>query len=1825
MIATCVATLVLALTLLALPSVAESSNTSGKTDSITTAATTAAPAITVDQNFNHQATRFPLEGMHIKVTCETCHKGGVFKGVPRDCLGCHNGTMATGKSVTHPATTNVCADCHNTVDFSQVHVDHSKISTGCFSCHDGKTAEGKNKTHIKSTKKCEDCHVTSSWIVVRFNHETTNEPCQACHDGLHTTGKPFTHIRSTNDCAQCHRTVSWKVGVFDHTGVVDGCFKCHDGISATGKSGNHLPTSNDCQNCHTTVAWRPAHFDHTDISVQGRVCVDCHDGVRATGRSSQHFATNTNDCALCHTNFTAWKPAKWDHQYALDLPTCFNCHTGQHPPAQGKVNAPTPHVPASNDCTACHSDTNFSTWAGAKMNHDGITTGCANCHNNTYIVGGKPVQGKTPTHLKTTNTCESCHTIGAVWKPAIMPFNHPQAIGTCVSCHDGNQSISTGPIIGKLQGPKGQHLATTDACDSCHNTTAFVPALRFDHTQASNVANCISCHNGVQATGMLTGPSKSHVPVNSTVCTDCHTNFSAWVPAVFDHAKVSGVCLTCHNGTMKISAGLLTSKPLTHIPTQLGCENCHVTTTWKTSLFDHSQIGTATCVSCHDGVQATGKKNATIAHIPSSDTCSDCHSTTAWSPVAFDAAKHALVSPNCIDCHNGTQAISTGKLVSKPTPHILTSANCADCHKSFTTWVTTFDHATIGTATCVSCHNGVSAKGKTNATVAHIPSSDDCAACHKNFTAFSPVAFGAAEHALVSATCLNCHNGTQAISTGKLVSKPTPHIPTTANCADCHTSFTTWVTTFNHANMGTATCVSCHDSKLATGKPLAHVPASNNCQNCHTTTAWLPVILPFNHADAGVVGQACEKCHDNVNATGRDATHILTSTSACANCHTSTTLWATISASFHSYVTGTCFSCHDGGHKTATKPITGKDLAHLATTNVCENCHVANNTSWKPAKVFDHTQTTATCFTCHDGAHTLSTGPVVGKIGGHVPTSNDCALCHSSTSTFKTWVFSHSDPTVYAAQCVSCHDGQYAGVVARSLAATDPKAPTGHATSAFNSCANCHTTTAFIPAHFDHTAVIAGGTPCASCHDTGKPNYVVRPANHIAIVGGVDANGNDCAKCHTTATWVTNAKPDHSSFTASTNCFSCHNGTTAMGKGPTHFGTDNTCGACHNTTAFVPANTFDHTHMNPGSKCVDCHDGAHAPALGKSSYPAHLKTSNTCENCHAGYTSWVTTKFDHTDTVVAAATCYSCHDGAHAPAITRSPAHIASTTNCANCHNTVNPGFKPAVAVDHSQVTGTCFSCHDGGHSISTGPVLGKDVKHMQTTNTCESCHNTVKFTPAAAVDHTQVIGTCYSCHDGGHSISTGPVLAKDAKHLNTTNNCVNCHTTVKFQPGLQPRQTDHTQTIGTCFSCHNGTLAISTGPIVGKLQGPNGTHLPTADTCDTCHATTSFIPALAFDHSAVKAGTCFTCHNNVQAIGKNASHLQTLNTCDDCHTTVVWKPVPVAQFKHTSTIGTCWSCHNGTTAISTGKLTTKSAGHIASSTACDACHRSTANWNVTSVQVDHTQTTGACITCHSGAMKLSLTGGLISFKSATHVNTTNTCDACHAAGGKPWAPVVAFDHTQALGACFGCHDGAHKTSVQTITPKDAAHLTTTNLCEACHVTTAWAPVAAAKFDHSQAVGTCGSCHDGVHKLGTTGTLLDHKSPTHFITTHDCADCHTTTTWNPMLNYTHTSAAYVLHYFGTTAATCITCHKQNNEKITYAQPGLFPNCAACHSTAFKPSAHLKYSKPTTVYYTFTELKDCTGACHIYTDQTLTKIQTSKPTYSHHRPSFTSWN
>jgi Cytochrome c7 and related cytochrome c/Cytochrome c554 and c-prime len=1694
-------------------------------------AETSAVGIKVDQNFDHTRTKFPLEGAHQNVTCETCHAGAVFKGVPTACASCHNGDLSKGKSLDHPKTSNECANCHNNTNWAKVHVDHSKINNGCFTCHDNQVATGKNRDHVKSADVCETCHIVTTWHISKFDHTQTVEPCESCHDRLHATGKPFVHIRSSNECATCHVSTSWTIGTFDHTGVVDGCFTCHDGVSATGKSKGHLTTSNDCQNCHNTINWTSVKFDHTDPNVVGSACLDCHDGRRATGRAVTHYKTAA-DCGGCHTTMT-WAPvplASFDHGLALDPLDCYSCHTGQHLTVQGNSLGKTSnHIKSSNACEDCHSS--LTSWTGAVFKHVNIVNGCVDCHNGTNATG------RSNKHYSTTTDCETCHTDPnfKTWVPASFTHDKAVNVSNCFACHDGQHLTSTGTALGKTQ----THIASSNNCSDCHASQTTWTGAIFNHANVTTA--CVSCHDGLQSisTGPIVGKSNQHMPTSNT-CDVCHNTVNFVPRTGFDHAEISvTTCFSCHDGLQTISAaGKMVGKKQGHVTSGNNCEACHASfTTWKTSTFDHSVIGATPCATCHDGVSALGTKDAPApGHLTFTATdCGSCHTNfISFKPSKFD---HTFASQNCVTCHDGIRRVSTPKAMlgqnSFPN-HIPTNGQaCGACHTSYTTWKTTFNHVgAVGT--CFSCHNGTIATGKLSISGKHILTSDTCENCHVNTTwAVTAAAFDHADPSVVGQSCVNCHNGNPI--TGKL---------------------------------------------SISGK---HPVTSDNCAACHVTTNWTVASAKFDHTDPVVAGTACEACHNGTTATGKSGVHILT-TNTCVSCHTTTNWLVAANRVDHTAVVGTCFSCHDKSHMTASfVPISGKSQTHLSTSNLCASCHTT--TLWKPAVLpLDHSQVFGTCFSCHDGAKAM------GRSNTHVKSSTDCVLCHNTIAwTGANVKFDHTDPLVVAATCVSCHNGSNPLAFGKINAP-----PPGHPPSS-DDCSGCHNTIAFKPAHFDHTDPVVAAQPCSNCHDGAHPPAVGKPTGHIPT-----PPGSDCKDCHTTATFVTSMKPDHSQPGFAGNCFSCHNGTSAIGKTQTHFVTSNTCDLCHNTTLFKPAN-FDHSDAAvTGKPCVACHDGApaHIPAQGKSSAPGgHLLTSNACENCHASFTTWVTAiKFPHDDPVVAATPCAACHDGNHAPAVGKLPTHFQSSADCGSCHVTTAwaVGIGRFNHADPVSAGVPCFTCHNG----TKPPAVGKIQGHVASSNICGDCHSTIAWKPAR-FDHANVVpGTCFTCHNGTRA--TG----KSNTHFATSNTCDNCHNSVKWVPALTPfNHADPVVSGARCYSCHSGAKP----PAVTK----SNKHIASTTACETCHVTSSWTVALnSVDHSQV-IGACFSCHNGTFATPsrtitpKSQTHFATTNTCDACHTTTAWKPVAANAFDHTQAIGTCNACHDGTHAPAVGKTPT----HIKSTALCDACHTTIAWKPVAANNVDHTQVIGTCFSCHNGTVA---TG-----KSQTHIKTTTSCDICHTTVN--WT-ASTVDHTQVIGTCFSCHDSKIATGKTTF----GKHFNTTNTCEACHTTKDTKIAVAANwlvtktaFDHSQAIGTCASCH-------TTGAVPvgEVKSPTHFITTQACDICHTTTLWKPVLPYSHISPAYVAHSVSSGVTTCVSCHKQNNEKITYLQPGLFPDCASCHSDKYKPDPHNKYGN---VRYTFTELRDCTGACHIYKDATMTTIQTNRATNTKHRSTRSSWN
>jgi hypothetical protein len=164
-------------------------------------------------------------------------------------------------------------------------------------------------------------------------------------------------------------------------------------------------------------------------------------------------------------------------------------------------------------------------------------------------------------------------------------------------------------------------------------------------------------------------------------------------------------------------------------------------------------------------------------------------------------------------------------------------------------------------------------------------------------------------------------------------------------------------------------------------------------------------------------------------------------------------------------------------------------------------------------------------------------------------------------------------------------------------------------------------------------------------------------------------------------------------------------------------------------------------------------------------------------------------------------------------------------------------------------------------------------------------------------------------------------------------------------------------------------------------------------------------------------------------------------------------------------------------------------------------------------------------------------------------------------------------------------------------TGKPSGHVPTTASCDSCHRTSAWLP---ATFSHSSvAPGTCTTCHNGSTATG--------KSSGHFLTTRACDACHTTSAWLPTRSYTHSSPFYKPH---NSSVTCASCHYTNNEVIPWKFGAYKPDCAGCHASRFKPSAHKKVESPE-IFYTVNELKNCSGSCHVYTNSTLTTIKKTR--------------
>ncbi len=212
--------------------------------------------------FNH-ASAFPLVGLHATQACAACHKNGVYKGTPRDCVGCHLANYQGTKNPNHAAAgfPTTCDTCHKPTDaaWTGATFNHSQffpllgrhLSQPCSACH-------QNNLYKGTPTACVACHLANYQRTTTPNHTAAGFPtaCETCHkasDSAWTQGT-FNHTRfpitsgrhAGNPCSACHTTAN----VFAVFSCTTGCHVRASIDSHHGSVNGYRYDSAACYSCH---------------------------------------------------------------------------------------------------------------------------------------------------------------------------------------------------------------------------------------------------------------------------------------------------------------------------------------------------------------------------------------------------------------------------------------------------------------------------------------------------------------------------------------------------------------------------------------------------------------------------------------------------------------------------------------------------------------------------------------------------------------------------------------------------------------------------------------------------------------------------------------------------------------------------------------------------------------------------------------------------------------------------------------------------------------------------------------------------------------------------------------------------------------------------------------------------------------------------------------------------------------------------------------------------------------------------------------------------------------------------------------------------------------------------------------------------------------------------------------------------------------------------------------------------------------------------------------------------------------------------------------
>ncbi|MSO23284.1 MAG: hypothetical protein EXQ58_08545 [Acidobacteria bacterium] len=286
--------------------------------------------------FDHStATKFPLTGVHVNVSCAQCHVNNRFLGTPSDCASCHlvafNGT--TNPNHAAAGFPKDCALCHATSGWTGAKFNHAAtrfpltgahVTVNCATCH-------VNGKYAGLDTSCVSCHLTKYSQTTNPNHAAAGFPAdwQVCHSRSQWTGVVFDHSRTRFTLTGAHTTVqclSCHVGG-RYAGTPTDCYSCHRKEYETVTNPNHLAAGfpKNCESCHTTTRWTGAVFNHNFPIYTGahkgrwNTCNDCHTN------SSNYTVFNCLNCHE-HSQITMDDKHKNIKGYAYNSLACYSCH-----------------------------------------------------------------------------------------------------------------------------------------------------------------------------------------------------------------------------------------------------------------------------------------------------------------------------------------------------------------------------------------------------------------------------------------------------------------------------------------------------------------------------------------------------------------------------------------------------------------------------------------------------------------------------------------------------------------------------------------------------------------------------------------------------------------------------------------------------------------------------------------------------------------------------------------------------------------------------------------------------------------------------------------------------------------------------------------------------------------------------------------------------------------------------------------------------------------------------------------------------------------------------------------------------------------------------------------------------------------------------------------------------------------------------------------------------------------------------------------------------------------------------------------------------------